>query len=257
MRVINRLGSVLTLLVALIATAMVMGLLAAGLLIPAVGSAGLASNGSIALFNGLPATFAMNPLAQQSRILAADGSTIATPFNENRVVVPLSKVAPIMRKAQVAIEDQRFYQHGAIDPKGLLRAVSSNAQGGGLQGASTLTQQYVKVALENQARDAGNTNAANRAVTQDGLQGYVRKLQQLRYAIALEKKYSKDQILDGYLNIVYFGDQQYGIEAAAEHYFSVHASQLTLPEAALLAGVVNAPTTFDPVTNPKNSTARR
>ncbi|XAS75592.1 transglycosylase domain-containing protein [Dermatophilaceae bacterium Sec6.4] len=257
MRVINRLGSVLTLLVALIATAMVMGLLAAGLLIPAVGSAGLASNGSIALFNGLPATFAMNPLAQQSRILAADGSTIATPFNENRVVVPLSKVAPIMRKAQVAIEDQRFYQHGAIDPKGLLRAVSSNAQGGGLQGASTLTQQYVKVALENQARDAGNTNAANRAVTQDGLQGYVRKLQQLRYAIALEQKYSKDQILDGYLNIVYFGDQQYGIEAAAEHYFSVHASQLSLPEAALLAGVVNQPTSFDPVTNPKDSQARR
>ncbi|MEO8749148.1 MAG: transglycosylase domain-containing protein, partial [Allobranchiibius sp.] len=188
---------------------------------------------------------------------AADGSTIATPFNENRVVVPLSKVAPIMRKAQVAIEDQRFYQHGAIDPKGLLRAVSSNAQGGGLQGASTLTQQYVKVALENQAIAAGNTKSASRAVTQAGLQGYVRKLQQLRYAIALEKKYSKDQILDGYLNIVYFGDQQYGIEAAAEHYFSVHASQLTLPEAALLAGVVNQPTSFDPVTNPKDSQARR
>ncbi|MDQ2851249.1 MAG: penicillin-binding protein [Actinomycetota bacterium] len=257
MRATRRLGSVLTLLVAMLATAMVMGLLAAGLLIPAVGGVGIASNKSIELFNGLPGTFAMNPLAQQSRILAADGSTIATPFNENRIVVPLSKVAPIMRKAQVAIEDERFYQHGGIDPKGLLRAVASNAQGGGTQGASTLTQQYVKVALQNQAIAAGNTKGAKNAVAREGLQGYVRKLQELKYATSLEQKYSKDQILDGYLNIVYFGDQQYGIEAASQHYFSVHAAQLTLPQAALLAGVVNQPTTFDPVTNPKNSEARR
>lgn len=257
MRATRRLGSVLTLLVAMLATAMVMGLLAAGLLIPAVGSVGIASNKSIDLFNGLPSTFAMNPLAQQSRILASDGSTIATPFNENRIVVPLSKVAPIMRKAQVAIEDERFYQHGGIDPKGLVRALASNAQGGGTQGASTLTQQYVKVALQNQALSAGNATAAKNAVAREGLQGYVRKLQELKYATALEEKYSKDQILDGYLNIVYYGDQQYGIEAAAQHYFSVHASQLNLPEAALLAGVVNQPTAFDPVTNPKDSEARR
>ncbi|XAS76520.1 transglycosylase domain-containing protein [Dermatophilaceae bacterium Sec6.4] len=257
MRATRRLGSVLTLLVAMLATAMVMGLLAAGLLIPAVGGVGIASNKSIELFNGLPGSFAMNPLAQQSRILAADGSTIATPFNENRIVVPLSKVAPIMRKAQVAIEDERFYQHGGIDPKGLLRAVASNAQGGGTQGASTLTQQYVKVALQNQAIAAGNPKGAKNAVAREGLQGYVRKLQELKYATSLEQKYSKDQILDGYLNIVYFGDQQYGIEAASQHYFSVHAAQLTLPQAALLAGVVNQPTTFDPVTNPKNSEARR
>ncbi|MEO8850416.1 MAG: transglycosylase domain-containing protein, partial [Allobranchiibius sp.] len=131
MRATRRLGSVLTLLVALLATALVTGLLAAGLLIPAVGAAGLASNKSIGLFNGLPSTFAMNPLAQQSRILAADGSVIATPFNENRIVVPMKKIAPIMRKAQVAIEDERFYQHGGIDPKGLVRALTSNAQGGG------------------------------------------------------------------------------------------------------------------------------
>lgn len=257
MRVINRLGSVLTLLVALLATALVMGLLAAGLVIPTVGVAGLASNKSIALFNGLPSTFSMNPLAQQSRILAADGSTIATPFNKNRIVVPLNKVAPIMQKAQVAIEDKRFFQHGSIDPKGLLRAVASNAQGGGTQGASTLTEQYVKVALQDQAINTGNLAAAANAVARQGLQGYVRKLQQLRYAIALSQKYTKDQILDGYLNIVYYGDQQYGVEAAAEHYFSVHASQLNLPEAALLAGVVNEPTTFDPVTNPKDSQTRR
>ena len=257
MRATRRLGSVLTLLVALLATALVTGLLAAGLLLPAVGATGLASNKSIGLFNGLPSTFAMNPLAQQSRILAADGSVIATPFNENRIVVPMSKIAPIMRKAQVAIEDERFYQHGGIDPKGLLRALTSNAQGGGVQGASTLTQQYVKVALQNQAQSAGNTAAAKHAVAREGLQGYVRKLQELRYAVALEQKYTKNQILNGYLNIVYYGDQQYGIEAAAQHYFSVPASKLSIPQAALLAGVVNAPTTYDPVTNPKNAQARR
>lgn len=257
MRATRRLGSVLTLLVALLATALVTGLLAAGLLIPAVGAAGLASNKSIGLFNGLPSTFAMNPLAQQSRILAADGSVIATPFNENRIVVPMKKIAPIMRKAQVAIEDERFYQHGGIDPKGLVRALTSNAQGGGVQGASTLTQQYVKVSLLNQANASGNTAAAKSAVAREGLQGYVRKLQELRYATSLEQKYTKDQILNGYLNVVYYGDQQYGVEAAAQHYFSVPASKLSIPQAALLAGVVNAPTTYDPVTNPKNSQARR
>ncbi len=94
-------------------------------------------------------------------------------------------------------------------------------------------------------------------MAREGLQGYVRKLQELKYATALEQKYSKDQILDGYLNIVYYGDQQYGIEAAAEHYFSVPASKLDLPQAALLAGVVNQPTAFDPVTNPKDSQTRR
>ena len=257
MRATRRLGSVLTLLVAMFVTAVGMGLLAAGLLIPAVGGVGLATNKSIDLFNGLPSTFAMNPLAQQSRILASDGSTIATPFNENRIVVPLNKVAPIMQKAQVAIEDQRFFQHGGIDPKGLLRALTSNAQGGGVQGASTLTQQYVKVSLQNQAVSTGNTTAAKNAVAREGLQGYVRKLQELKYATSLEQKYSKDQILDGYLNLVYYGDQQYGIEAAAQHYFSVHASQLNLPQAALLAGVVNQPTAFDPVNNPRDSKTRR
>ncbi len=257
MRVTRRIGSVLSLLVALLATSLVMGLLAAGLLIPAVGSAGLASNKSIDLFNSMPATFAMNPLAQQSRILAADGSTIATPFDENRIVVPLTKVSKVMQQAQVAIEDERFYKHGGIDPKGLVRALTTNASGGDVQGASTLTQQYVKVALQNQAESAGDPTAAKNAVAREGLQGYVRKLQELKYATSLEQKYSKDQILDGYLNIVYYGDQQYGVEAAAQHYFSVPASKLNLAQAALLAGVVNQPTAYDPVTNPNDSQARR
>lgn len=257
MRHASRLGSVLSLLGAFVASAVAMGLIAAGLLIPAIGSAGAASNGSIKMFNQMPGTFQMNPLAQQSTILASDGSVIATPFNQNRIVVPFNQISQYMKNAQVAIEDARFYQHGAIDTRGIARAITSNIFSNGTQGASTLTQQYVKVALQNQALSAGNTTAAQDAVSQNGMQGYVRKLQQLKYAVSLEQHYTKDEILDGYLNLVYYGDQAYGVEAAAQHYFGVHASQLTLPEAALLAGVVNQPGVLDPVTNLSGATARR
>ncbi|TWP38610.1 transglycosylase domain-containing protein [Leekyejoonella antrihumi] len=253
----RRVRAVFTLLGVLVATSMAMGLLVAGLALPAVGAAGSATNSSIDLFNEMPSSFAMNPLAQQSRILAADGSVIATPFNKDRIVVPLSRVSKVMQHAQVAIEDKRFFQHGAVDPRGLARAIATNVFTTRTQGASTLVQQYVKVAIEDQALNSGNTALAQRAVSRSGMQGYLRKLQQLKYAVTIEQHYSKDQILDGYLNLVYYGDQQYGIEAAARHYFGVHASQLDLPQAALLAGVVNAPSAYDPRTHPKASVARR
>lgn len=257
MRHVSRLAYVLRLLAGLVIVSMVMGVLAAGLLLPTVGVAGSATKGGINMFNKMPDNMTMTPLAQQTKILAADGSTLATPYNENRVPVPLSQIAPVMRNAQVAIEDQRFYQRGAVDARGILRALGSNVFGGGTQGASTLSQQYVKVALQNQALAGGNEAAAAEQVTQSGMKGYVRKLQQLKYAVNLEKKYTKDEILDGYLNLVYFGDQQYGIEAAAIHYYGVHASQLNLNQAATLAGVVNAPGVTDPVNYPENAKVRR
>lgn len=254
----QRISHVFALLAGFLAVSMAMGLVIAGLALPALGAAGSATTSSIKMFNDLPGDFQMNPMAQQSRILAIDNTVIATPYNENRIVVPLAKIAPIMQKAQVAIEDERFFEHGGVDPRGVLRAIASNQLSNtGVQGASTLTQQYVKVALQEQALSSGNTTAAQAQITQSGMAGYVRKLQQLKYAINLEQKYTKDQILEGYLNLVYYGDQVYGIEAAAEHYFSVPASQLTIPEAALLAGVVNQPGTTDPVNNPKAAIARR
>ncbi|WP_460468637.1 transglycosylase domain-containing protein [Calidifontibacter terrae] len=257
MRKSSSLAKVMSLLGGFIAVAMTMGLLLAGLALPAVGVAGQATNSSIKMFNQIPGNFEMNPLAQQSKILASDGSVIGTPYNQNRIVVPLNQIAPIMRIAQVSIEDERFYEHGGVDPRGLLRAISSNVMSGGTQGASTLTQQYVKVAMQNQALNSGNQSAAAEAVSRSGMQGYVRKLQQLKYSVTLEQHYSKDQILDGYLNLVYFGDQQYGIEAAARHYFGKHASQLNLQESALLAGVVNAPGVTDPINNPDAAVKRR
>lgn len=253
----TNLANVLSLLGAFLTAAVVLGLLAAGLVMPAVGATGAATRQGVGLFDALPGDLATNPLAQQSRVLAADGSVITTPAAENRIVVPLKQIAPIMRKAQVAIEDARFYEHGGIDPQGVARALVFNALNSGKQGASTLTQQYVKVSQQENALSQGDPAAARAATTQKGINGYLRKLEELKYAVTLEKKLTKDQILEGYLNLVYYGDQAYGIEAAARHYFGIHASQLNLPQSALLAGVVNQPGVSDPVHYPEAAVKRR
>jgi membrane peptidoglycan carboxypeptidase len=246
-------GNVVSLLGAFVATAMVMGLLMAGLLIPAVGATGSAANSGVKAFDDLPGEFTASPLSQQSRILDAKGNVITTPQEENRIIVQLKDVAPIMQKAQLAIEDSRFYEHGGVDPRGIVRAVVSNAQGGDTQGASTLTQQFVKLTLQENALRNNDEEAAKAAVAQT----YARKVQELKYAVTLEKEMTKDQILQGYFNLAYYGDLAYGVEAAAQHYFSVHASQLNLPQAALLAGLVQNPGTTDPVHHPEKAQARR
>jgi membrane peptidoglycan carboxypeptidase len=193
-------------------------------------------------------------MAQTSRILAADGSLIAAPQDQNRRTVPLSQVAPVMREAQVAIEDSRFYDHGAIDPTGLTRAILEDLRTGeATQGASTLTQQFVKMTLQAKALSQGQTAAAQAAIAKT----LPRKLTDLRYAVALERSWSKDQILQGYLNLAYYGDGSYGVEAAALHYFDVHARSLNLTQSATLAGLVQTPSATDPVRHPKAALARR
>lgn len=246
-------GGVVSLLGAFLASALVLGLLAAGLVMPAVGATGALARSGVDVFNELPSEFTTNPLAQSSKILAADGTVIATPQEQNRTVVPLSAVAPIMREAQVAIEDHRFYEHGGIDIQGTMRAVISNLRNGSSVGASSLTQQYVKISLQYNALAEGDDAAAQAAVRKD----YMRKLKELKYAITIEKQLSKDQILERYLNLVYYGDRAYGVEAASMHYFSVHASKLSLSQAALLAGLTQNPGTTDPVNNPERALARR
>src|SRR5829696_3448639 len=226
-------GGVISLLCAFLASALVLGLLAAGLVMPAVGATGALARSGVDVFNDLPSEFKTDPLAQTSRILAADGTVIATPQEQNRTVVPLSKIAPIMREAQIAIEDHRFYDHGGIDIQGTARAVISNLRNGSSVGASSLTQQYVKISLQYTALSAGNEEAAADAVKKD----YLRKLKELKYAITLEKKLSKDQILEGYLNLP--------------------ASKLSLSQAALLAGLTQNPGTTDPVNFPQKAVARR
>ena len=235
----------------MVAVAAVMGVLVAGLAIPFAAVTGLSTRTVADGMDKIPSDLTAEPLAQRTRLLGRDGAVLATLYDQNRVNVPLSKVAPIMRKAIIAIEDYRFYQHGALDLKGTMRAFVTNQAGGGsTQGGSSITQQMVKMTLVNQAK----TKAEQQAATADT---YQRKINELRYAIAFEEKYSKDWILERYLNIAYFGDGAYGIEAASRHYFSRPASDLTLRQAALLAGLVKNPTGYDPTNNPDRARERR
>jgi membrane peptidoglycan carboxypeptidase len=247
-------AGVVSLLGAFLAAALIMGLLSAGLFVPVVGAAGAAAQLGVDLFDSLPSEFTSSPLSEQSVILNADGSKLATPFDENRVIVTLADIAPIMRSAQVTIEDHRFYEHGGVDLQGVLRAfVSNQASGGVTGGGSTLTQQYVKITLQENALRAGNTTGAKQATAQS----YARKIQELKYAIQLEKTLTKDQILEGYLNLVYYGDRAYGVEAASEHFFGHSAKTLNLAESALLAGLTQNPGTTDPINYPDKALARR
>ena len=246
-------ATVIGLLGALVATSLVLGLLGAGLMMPVVAATGATARGGVAIFDALPGEFTANPLQEQSRILASDGSLIATPYDENRIIVPLAQIAPIMRQAQIAIEDSRFYEHGGVDPQGVGRAILANLRSSSTQGASTLTQQYVKITLQENALRNQDKKAAQAATARN----YTRKLQELKYAITLEKTLTKDQILQGYLNLVYYGGQAYGVEAASRHYFGIKASQLNLPQAATLAGLVQAPSTTEPISHPAKALARR
>ena len=230
---------------------LVAGMLVAGAALPFVGGAGVATRTAIEDYESLPSQLIAPPLPQRSRILASDGSVLATIYEQNRIEVPLSAVAPVMRQAIVAIEDRRFYDHRGVDLRGLARALVGNTSGtGSTQGGSTLTQQYVKnVFVESAATPEEAAAARARSIT--------RKLKEMRYALALERQLSKDQILERYLNIAYFGAGAYGIEAAARRYFSVPASKLTLVQAATLAGIVQQPVAYDPTRNPKSSQKRR
>jgi penicillin-binding protein 1A len=180
-------------------------------------------------------------LPQTSFVFAADGSKItALHAEQNRVIVPLSRIPENIRHAVVAIEDKRFYDHIGIDVKALMRAAYIDATTGRIvEGGSTITQQYVK-----------------NAYTGDD-QTLSRKLREAVLAYELEKTLTKDQILAKYLNTVYFGNGAYGIQAAAQTYFGEPAQKLGLAQAALLAGLIAAPSTYDPVARPDLAVTRR
>ncbi|MFW6692896.1 transglycosylase domain-containing protein [Streptomyces sp. MAR4 CNX-425] len=228
------------------------GTVLAGLALPAAGLLGLTAKGTVSEFDDIPADLKRPPLSQKTTILDREGGHLADVYSRNRTVVDLDDMAPVMRQAIVAIEDERFYEHGAVDFQGILRALSSNAQSGTVsEGASTLTQQYVKNVF---VEEAGN-NAEK--VAEATRQTLGRKIQELKYAIQVEKELTKDEILENYLNIAFFGQQAYGIEAASERYFSKSADKLTLSESAMLAGLVQSPSAYDPITHPEAAKKRR
>ncbi|MBC7373014.1 MAG: transglycosylase domain-containing protein [Frankiales bacterium] len=217
------------------------GLLLAGLALPVVGGLGLSAKAGADEFLVLPDELKTTALDQRSRILAADGSEIAVLYRENRVETKLQDIPELTRKAVIAIEDSRFYAHDGVDYKGTLRAAIENLQAGGVsQGGSTLTQQYVKNAL----LQAASTKEGQRAATE---RSFDRKLKEARYALAIERKLTKDQILEKYLNIAYYGNGVYGLGTAANAYFGKPAQDLTLSQGATLAGIVQSPGRFDPV----------
>ncbi|MFE2426598.1 transglycosylase domain-containing protein [Streptomyces sp. NPDC059373] len=228
------------------------GVVLAGIALPAAGALGLSAKGTASEFDSLPGELKRPPLSQRTQILDANGGLIATVYSRDRQVVSLKNVNKTMQQAIVAIEDSRFYQHGAIDVKGILRALNKNAQDGGVaQGASTLTQQYVKNVFIEEAGDDPTK------VAQATQQTLGRKIKEMKYAIKLEQELGKDKILENYLNITFFGEQAYGVEAAAKRYFSTSAKNLTLPQSALLAGLVQSPSTYDPINDPVTAKKRR
>ncbi|MBQ0827381.1 transglycosylase domain-containing protein [Streptomyces tagetis] len=228
------------------------GAVLAGIALPAVGALGLAAKGSVESFDELPANLKTPPLSQRTTILDAEGGTIAQVYSRDRTVVGLKDISPYLQKAIVAIEDSRFYEHGAVDMKGVLRAVNKNARSGGVsQGASTLTQQYVKNVFVEEAGDDPTK------VAQATQQTIGRKIRELKFAIQVEEELGKKKILENYLNITFFGQQAYGVEAAAQRYFSKPAKDLSLPESALLAGIVQSPTRYDPINDEAEAVKRR
>ncbi|WP_310527959.1 transglycosylase domain-containing protein [Nocardioides sp.] len=242
--------SVLSHLAVMGVVAAILGVLVAGLAIPFAGVIGVAAKDVSRGMVNLPDELEAKELAQKTRIYDANGNLIASLYDQNRINVGLRQISRKMVEAIVSIEDDRYYQHGALDIRGTIRAFVTNQASGSVQGGSSITQQMVKQTLLNQAE----TKKEAAAATDDT---YARKLRELRYAIAFEKNYSKDWILERYLNIAYFGDGAYGIQSAAQHYFSKNAKNLNYLQSATLAGLVKNPTGYDPTNSPERSINRR
>ena len=215
-------ASILSHLGVMVAVAAVMGVLVAGLAIPFAAVTGLSTRTVADGMDKIPADLTAEPLAQRTRLLGRDGAVLATLYDQNRVNVPLAKVAPIMRKAIIAIEDYRFYQHGALDLRARC-ARSSPTRPARLDPGRLVD--HPADGQDDPGQPGRRPRPSSRRRTADT---YQRKINELRYAIAFEEKYSKDWILERYLNIAYFGDGAYGIEAASRHYFSKPAADLTL-----------------------------
>ncbi|GHG47407.1 carboxypeptidase [Flavimobilis marinus] len=233
--------------------AVVGGLLTAGLVLPAAAGVSAMTSGTTQIFEDLPDELEPGPLSQQSRIYDRDNKLLATFYAENRIVVGLDEISMNLQNAVVATEDKRFYAHGGVDMEGMARAALINMATKKTQGASTLTQQYVKNVLIEQAVRDGDPLGQLEA-SEDTME---RKLREAKLAIALEKKMSKLEILERYLNIAQFGTQVYGAESASRYYFNKSAKDLSIVEAATIAGITKAPGKYDPTTYPENTTARR
>ncbi|MEN2739498.1 transglycosylase domain-containing protein [Microbacterium sp. X-17] len=239
----------------------VAGLLVTAAVTPAIAVTGMAANNGIGVFEGLPEYLQIGQLAQPTTIYAKNGDQdvpLATFYSQNRLPVGFDQMSQAVKDAAIAGEDPRFYSHGGVDIQGTMRGVLSTVSGGGVQGGSSITQQYVKnVLLQKCEAMPLKTDAEKKAYQNcvDDSTGVTpdRKVKEMKYAIGLEKKYTKDQILEGYLNIAGFGGSVYGIEAAARYYYNTTAAALTPAQAASLVAIVNEPTGLK-IDNPGSTT---
>ncbi|WP_200210183.1 penicillin-binding protein [Micromonospora coerulea] len=234
--------NVLTNAASLLICGLLAGVVVAAAAFPAVAMSGLAAKAGAETFGALPTELTVARSPQISYLLASDGKTpLATMYDENRKDVKLKDISPLMQKAIIAAEDHDFYKHNGVDLNGVARAFVNNQAGASRQGASTLTMQYVRLAISYSATHPADVVAATEDTS-------ARKLREMRYALQIDKELSKDEILERYLNIAAFGNGAYGIYAASQVYFGKLPSKLDIQESALLAGMVKAPTAFDPTT---------
>ncbi|GAA3657208.1 transglycosylase domain-containing protein [Microbacterium marinilacus] len=233
------------------------GVLVTAAVTPAIAVSGYAASSAISLFDNLPSNLEVDQPMLPSTIYVDDPNSdepyaLATFYDQNRDPVEYDEVSSLVYDALLSSEDPRYYEHGGIDLLGTTTALVNNLRSGSTRGGSSISQQYVKNVLiqeceqDSEGATAEEIQAAQaacylEATNSDGAEGIGRKLQEMRFAIAIEKKYSKEQILLGYLNIANFGGVTYGIEAAAQYYFGVSAKDVSLTQAATLAGIVQNP----------------
>lgn len=240
-------------LAGLVGLSAVAGILVTAAVTPAIAVSGYAASSAISVFDNMPSYLEIDKLMLPTEILAKNGAgeyyTLAQFYDQNRIPVTSEEVAPVVYDALLSSEDKNFYSHGGIDLLGTIGAVVSNIRGNDTRGGSSITQQYVKNVLQQSCERQAKTqdeveDCFLQTTVSSGAQGIERKLQEMRYAIQLEKQYSKNDILIGYLNIAHFGGTVYGIGAAAQYYFGVSAKDLTIAQAAAIAGMVQEPNTY-------------
>lgn len=229
------------------------GVLLAGMLFPVVGATGLVSNRASDTVDSISADLVTTDPPLITTVTDKDGAPIAYLFDQYRVLTPPERISPTMKAALISVEDRRFYEHQGVDWKGTIRAGLTNQVSGAVtQGASTLTQQYVKNYL---VHVVARNNKLEQAKAQE--QTIARKMREARISLQLERKLGKEEILARYLNVVPFGSTIYGIAAAAQAYFNTTPDKLTVPQAAMLAGMVNSPSALDPEAYPDKALERR
>ncbi len=227
---------------ALVPVAVAFGLVVGLAFLPlASGFGGLAKAGSESVLE-LPEDLALPPAPETSTLYAADGETVIATFGDQyRVELEYDQIPDSAKNALVATEDSNFYEHKGVDPEGIMRALVTNvSSGASSEGASTITMQYVRQVLSYTATSPDEVAAASEVSME-------RKIKEMGYALALEEEMSKEDIITNYLNTVYFGHGAYGLGAAAQVYYGKVPADLTVPESAMLIGLVQSPSAYDPI----------